>query len=60
MEPKPEKNQAKPKKPSQTGKNQAKQKKTKPNRFEPVFILKNRTKPKMITHTQYNKQQQHQ
>jgi hypothetical protein len=36
----------KPKKPSQTGKNQAKPsqpEKTEPNRFEPVFVLK--TKP---------------
>jgi hypothetical protein len=35
------KNRAKPKKPSQT-------KKTEPNRFEPVFVLKNRTEPKSI------------
>jgi hypothetical protein len=37
----PEKNRAKPKKPSQT-------KKTEPNRFEPVFSLKNRTEPKPV------------
>jgi len=35
---KPKKNQ---KKPSQTGK-------TEPNRFEPVFVLKNRTEPKPV------------
>jgi hypothetical protein len=35
------KNRAKPKKPSQT-------KKTEPNRFEPVFVLKNRTEPKSV------------
>jgi hypothetical protein len=33
------------KKPSQTGKNRVKLK-TKPNRFEPIFVLKNRTEPK--------------
>jgi hypothetical protein len=39
------------KKPSQTGKNRAKPGKTKkiePNRFEPVFILKNRTELKPV------------
>jgi hypothetical protein len=40
-EPKPEKTEPKPKKPSQTGKNE-------PNRFEPVFVLKNRTEPKPV------------
>jgi hypothetical protein len=44
-------NRAKPQKPSQTGKNRAKTEKTEPNwktepnRFEPVFVLKNRTEP---------------
>jgi len=35
---KPEKNRAKPEKPSQT-------EKTEPNRFEPVFALKKQTEP---------------
>jgi hypothetical protein len=46
------KNRANPEKPSQTGKNRAKTGenptktgKTEPNRFEPVFSLKNRTEP---------------
>jgi hypothetical protein len=30
--------------PSQTGQNRVKPKKTDPNQFEPVFVLKNRTK----------------
>jgi hypothetical protein len=38
---KPEKNRAKPKKPSKT-------EKTKQNRFEPVFVQKNRTEPKPV------------
>jgi hypothetical protein len=50
---KPGKTKANREKPSQT-------EKTKPNRFEPVFVLKNRTEPKMIILTQYNNQQQHQ
>jgi hypothetical protein len=41
------------KKPSQTGKTKQKPsqtgKKTEPNWFEPVFILKNRTKPKPVS-----------
>jgi hypothetical protein len=36
------------KKPSQTGKNWVKLK-TKPNRFEPIFVLKNRTEPKPVS-----------
>jgi len=40
---KPEKNRAKPKKPSQNRENRAKIEKTEPNRFEPVFAIKNRT-----------------
>ena len=39
-EKKPEKNRAKP---SQTGKTKPKPEKTEPNRFEPVFALKNQT-----------------
>jgi hypothetical protein len=50
---KPEKNRAKPEKPSQTEKNRAKTGKTKPNRFEPVFALKNRTEPKPIGLTRF-------
>jgi hypothetical protein len=38
---KSEKNRAKPKKPSQTEKTEPKLEKTEPNRFEPVFALKN-------------------
>ena len=41
------KNRAKPKKTSQTEK-PSQTKKTEPNRFEPVFVLKNRTEPKSI------------
>jgi hypothetical protein len=39
------------KKPSQTGKTESNRKKpsqTEPNRFEPVFLLKNRTGPKPV------------
>ena len=49
------KNQANPEKPSQTGKNRAKTgenraktRKIEPNRFEPVFSLKNRTELKPV------------
>jgi outer membrane biosynthesis protein TonB len=48
---KPSQNRAKPKKPSKTGKTEPKPEKTEktgktePNRFEPVFALKNRTEP---------------
>jgi len=35
------------KKPSQTGKTEQ-TKKTEPNRFEPVFVIKNRTEPKPV------------
>jgi hypothetical protein len=48
------------KKPSQnrenrakTGKNRAKTGKTEPNRFEPVFSLKNRTEPKPVGLTRF-------
>jgi hypothetical protein len=41
-----EKNRAKPEKPSQTGK-------TEPNRFEPVFALKNKTEPKPVGLTRF-------
>jgi hypothetical protein len=50
------------KKPSQTGKtgktepnrkNRAKTRKTEPNRFEPVFALKNRTEPKSVGLTRF-------
>jgi hypothetical protein len=47
------KNRAKPKKPSQTGKNRVKTGKTEPNRFEPVFALKNRTEPKPVGLTRF-------
>jgi hypothetical protein len=54
------KNRAKPEKPSQTkknraktGKNRAKTEKTEPNRFEPVFALKNRTEPKPVGLTRF-------
>jgi hypothetical protein len=61
-EPKPKKTgkkPSKPKKPSQTGKNWAKTEKpsqtgkTEPNRFEPVFALKNRTEPKPVGLTRF-------
>jgi hypothetical protein len=45
------KNRAKPKKQSQNRENRenrAKTGKTEPNRFEPVFALKNRTEPKPV------------
>jgi len=35
-------------KPSQTRKKPSQTEKTEPNRFEPVFVLKNRTEPKSI------------
>jgi hypothetical protein len=44
----PEKNRAKPKKPSQTEPKPSQTGKTEPNRFEPVFSLKNRTEPKPV------------
>ena len=49
----PSQNRAKPKKLSQTGKNRAKTGKTEPNRFEPVFALKNRTEPKPVGLTRF-------
>jgi hypothetical protein len=36
------------KKPSQTGKKPSQTRKTEPNRFEPVFVLKNQTEPKLV------------
>ena len=47
------KNRAKPKKPSQNRENRAKTGKTEPNRFEPVFALKNRTEPKPVGLTRF-------
>jgi hypothetical protein len=41
--PKPEKKKAKPEKTELNQKNQTKPEKTEPNRFELVFVLKNRT-----------------
>jgi hypothetical protein len=41
------------KKPSQTRKTWAKTEKTEPNRFEPVFALKNRTEPKPVGLTRF-------
>jgi hypothetical protein len=56
-EPKPtknrKKNRAKPEKPSQNRENRAKTGKTEPNRFEPVFALKNRTEPKPVGLTRF-------
>jgi hypothetical protein len=37
------------KKPSQTGKKPSQTEKTEPNRFELVFVLKNRTEPKPVS-----------
>jgi len=49
---KPEPNQENPSqiepKPSQIGKTESKPEKTEPNRFELVFVLKNRTEPKPV------------
>jgi len=42
---KTEQNQKTKPKPSQTRKKPSQTEKTKPNRFEPVFVLKNQTKP---------------
>ena len=57
---KPSQNRAKPKKPSQNRKKpsqnrekRAKTGKTEPNRFEPVFALKNRTEPKPVGLTRF-------
>jgi len=38
---------------AKTGKNRAKTEKTEPNRFEPVFALKNRTEPKPVGLTRF-------
>jgi hypothetical protein len=52
-EPKQKKPSQNRKKQSQNRENQAKTEKTEPNRFEPVFALKNRTEPKPVGLTRF-------